>query len=66
MQKLVGLHDYGVARSMLFPSSHEAWRWEAVQLASHHCLSDGVWCEGGHLLSNQPHLRAVGFVLGEA
>ena len=66
MQKLVGLHDHGVARSVLLASTRTAWRREAEHLASDHCLSDGVRCEVGHLLSNDPHLLAVGLVCSEA
>jgi hypothetical protein len=65
-QKLLGLHDHGVARSAQLASTRTAWRREPERRASDHCLSDGVWCEVGHLLSNDPHLLAVGLVCSEA
>jgi hypothetical protein len=66
VQKLVGLHDHGVPRSALLSPARGAWRWEVEHLATDHCLRGWAWCEVGHLLSNDPHLLAIGFVRGEA
>ena len=52
-------------RSGLLPPAPSAWRWEPEYLAADHRLSDRVWGELGHLLSNDSHLLAVGVVYGK-